>query len=267
LKDSIELAADALLEHGYVVCLTGAGMSVESGIRPFSGPGGIWTERGEPPLDDYRRFVLNPAAYWRELLSPHGVRYELQSSLEAAAPHQGYHAMVELESLGAIKYIITQNIDGLHRKAGSRNVAELHGNYTLCRCVSCGVRSDRVEVDTIVLPPRCTVCGGVIKDDVVVFGEPIPQDVGEICIEQTDRADCMLLVGTSAYVYPAAGFPLRVAERDGTLIEIGPHPTEISDLCDIVVRGTAAEALPALARAVASRLASESTSDRNGKAK
>ncbi len=267
LKDSIELAADALLEHDYVVGLTGAGMSVESGIRPFRGPGGIWTERGEPPLDDYRRFVLNPAAYWRELLSPQGIRHELQSSLESAEPHQGYHAMVELESLGVVKYIITQNIDGLHRKAGSKNVAELHGNHSLCRCVDCGARSDRVDVDTTVLPPRCGVCGGVMKDDVVVFGEPIPRDVGEICIEQTERADCMLIVGTSAYVYPAAGFPLRVAERGGTLVEIGPHPTGISDLCDIVVRGTAAAALPALSRAVAARLVFRSTSDENGKAK
>ncbi|MBN1152020.1 MAG: Sir2 family NAD-dependent protein deacetylase [Dehalococcoidia bacterium] len=267
MTDSILLAADALVEHDYVICLTGAGMSVESGIRPFRGPGGIWTERGEPPLDDYQKFVLNPAAYWRQLLAPDGLRHELESAIESAVPHPGYYALAELESLGVVKYIITQNIDGLHRAAGSMNVAELHGNHAMCRCVSCGTRVSRQHVDRALLPPRCEVCGGIMKDDVVVFGEPIPGDVAQICLEQTRRADCMLLVGTSAYVYPAAGFPRSVANRGGTLIEIGPCPTEISDLCDIVVRGTAATALSELARAVAVRITSKQALHDDGKAK
>jgi len=230
-------------------------MSVESGIRPFRGPGGVWTEHGEPPLDDYRRFVSDPVAYWKRLLNPVGHLRELHASLDKAHPHEGYLALVELERVGAIKYIITQNIDGLHRKAGSRKVAEIHGNCEMLRCVSCGTRFERHEVDTSVLPPTCVVCGGIVKDDVVVFGEPIPEDVGLVCAEQTEFADCMLLVGTSAYVYPAAGLPQQVKAQGGALIEVGPHPTEITQMCDIVVRGTAATALPQLAQEVASRMA------------
>ncbi len=253
-----------LLGSRHAVCLTGAGMSVESGIRPFRGPGGVWTEHGEPPLDDYRRFVSDPAAYWGQLLQPEGYMRDLRQSLEHAVPHAGYTALVELERLGVIKYIITQNIDGLHRRAGSRNVAEIHGSYVLCRCVSCGGRVSREEVDVSSLPPRCGWCGGIMKEDVVVFGEPIPEDVSLTCMEQVERADCMLLVGTSAYVFPAAGFPREVADAGGALIEVGPHTTEISNLCDVVIRGTAAQVLPALASEVMARVRSEATMDLNG---
>jgi len=253
-SDSIQHVADVLVSCHYVVCLTGAGMSVESGIRPFRGPNGIWTEYGEPPLDDYRRFVTDPVGYWKGLLHPVGYYRELYAALEGAEPHQGYVALTELERVGVLKYIITQNIDGLHRKAGSSNVAEIHGSYLMCRCVSCGERFRREEVDVSSLPPRCFSCGGVIKSDVVVFGEPIPEDVARTCVDQADLADCMLLVGTSAYVYPAASFPRQVSAGGGTLVEIGPHPTEITEMCDVVVRGTAAEVLPQLADAVASRM-------------
>jgi NAD-dependent deacetylase len=255
MRDSIAAAAEAVLSCRHAVCLTGAGMSVESGIRPFRGPGGVWTEHGEPPLDDYSRFLADPAAYWRQLLQPEGHMRELRLAIERAAPNEGYRALVEMERLGVLQYIITQNIDGLHRKAGSRHVAEIHGSCQLCRCTTCGERFDRSEVDVSTLPPRCAVCGGVMKEDVVVFGEPIPEDVGRVCVQEASRADCMLLVGTSAYVYPAAGLPRTVAARGGILIEVGPHPTEITDMCDIVVRGTAAAVLPALAQRLASRLA------------
>ncbi len=254
MYEAIERAADILVSRYYVVCLTGAGMSVDSGIRPFRGPGGLWTEHGEPPLDDYRRFVSDPVGYWGNLLEPSGFYRDLYLALEKAQPHRGHLALADLERYGVVKHIITQNIDGLHRKAGSVNVAEIHGNYTLCRCVSCGTRCNRHDVDVSLLPPRCPVCAGVMKSDVVVFGEPIPEDVGRTCMEQADLADCMMLVGTSAYVYPAAGFPGRVSEQGGVLIEIGPHPTEITDICDVAVRGTAAEVLPLLADAVASRI-------------
>ncbi len=254
MNEAIERAADILVSRRYVVCLTGAGMSVESGIRPFRGPGGIWTEHGEPPLDDYGRFVDDPAGYWRNLIEPSGLYRDLYLALQAARPHQGHLALADLERRGVVRHVITQNIDDLHRQAGNVNVAEIHGNYTLCRCVVCGTRIGRQDVDTSSLPPRCAECFGVMKSDVVVFGEPIPQDVGSICAEQTDMADCMILVGTSAYVYPAAGFPRRVKEQSGVLIEIGPHLTDISGMCDHVVRGTAAEALPLLNDAVASRL-------------
>ena len=247
-------AAEALALHGHVVCLTGAGMSVESGIRPFRGEGGLWTEHGEPPLDGYSRFVEDPVTYWKELLEPTGHMAELRGALECAQPHEGHRALAELERREVVKFLITQNIDNLHRKAGSTRIAEIHGNYTLLRCPGCGRRFHRGRLVPDAMPPCCHVCGETIKSDVVIFGEPIPDDVAAACIDEVERADCMLLVGTSGYVYPAAGFPHRVKANGGTLIEIGPSDTELSGFCDITVRATAAVALPRLVEALVERL-------------
>jgi len=253
----IELASAAIMHHSHVVCLTGAGMSVESGIRPFRGPGGLWTEHGEPPLDDYRRFMSDPRRYWEELLHPEGIMAELSRALHEARPHVGHFAIAQMEELGLLAHTITQNIDNLHRQAGSVRLSEIHGNYTLARCLDCGKRIRSEEVDTAVLPPRCSRCGGLLKSDIVVFGEPIPSDVAEACIEQINQADCLLMVGTSAYVYPAAGFPHHVKAQGGTIIEVGPHSTEISEACDIVVRGTAVGVLPRLLEVMKERRRSE----------
>jgi NAD-dependent deacetylase len=250
----IEITAAAIMHHSHVVCLTGAGMSVESGIRPFRGPGGLWTEHGEPALDDYQRFVRNPKRYWEQLIQPEGFLADLYSALNTARPHVGHAAIAEMERLGLLAFTITQNIDGLHRQAGSHRLAEIHGNYSLVRCLQCGGRVDRDTVSTAVLPPRCSQCGGLLKSDIVVFGEPIPEDVGRACIEEIDEADCLLMVGTSAYVYPAAGFPHHVKANGGTIIEIGPYPTEITSECDIVVKGTAAEVLPRLLNLMKQRM-------------
>lgn len=246
----LALAARALTTRRYVVCVTGAGMSVESGIRPFRGPDGIWTEFGEPPLDDYDRFREDPVAYWGNLLEPQGLYVELYHALREAQPHAGHYALAHLERSGFVRFTITQNIDALHRKAGSVRLAEIHGCHELVRCPRCGRRWEREDIAFETLPPRCGSCGEVLKSDVVVFGEPIPDDVAGMCVSEIDKADTLLLVGTSAYVYPAAGFPRRVKARGGTLIEVGPRETEISDMCDIVVRGTAAEVLPRLAGTV-----------------
>jgi NAD-dependent deacetylase len=254
LIPEIELAAAAILHHRHAVCLTGAGMSVESGIRPFRGPGGLWTEHGEPALDDYQRFVRDPKAYWEALVQPEGFLAELYSALHAAHPHVGHAAIAEMERLGLLAFTITQNIDDLHRQAGSSRLAEIHGNYTLVRCLQCGRRVAKESVNTDVLPPRCRRCGGLLKSDIVVFGEPIPDDVAKTCIDEIDSADCLLMVGTSAYVYPAAGFPHHVKSKGGTTIEVGPHPTEITSDCDIVVRGTATEVLPCLLELMKARI-------------
>ncbi|MFW6102874.1 MAG: SIR2 family NAD-dependent protein deacylase [Chloroflexota bacterium] len=247
MDGSVEQAARALTTRRYVVCVTGAGMSVDSGIRPFRGPGGIWTEFGEPPLDDFDRFRDNPVAYWKDLLEPRGPNAELHKALVAAKPHAGYYALADLEKNGVVKFTITQNIDALHRKAGSTRLAEIHGSHELIRCLHCGTRWDKTDIRVDVLPPRCGICGEVLKSDIVVFGEPIPDDTADVCISEIEKADTLLLVGTSAYVYPAAGFPRRVKARGGMLIEIDPNDTEITEMCDIVVRGTAAEVLPCLA--------------------
>ncbi len=250
MEKEIEQAARLMLASKYVVGLTGAGISVESGIRPFRGPGGLWTERGEPPMDGYRRFLADPKSHWEQSLSRSDSTADFRQTLETAVPNLAHYAMAELEELGVLKYLITQNVDDLHRISGSKKLAEIHGNYRRLRCTVCNSRFEMEDVSLDTLPPCCPRCRGLIKSDTVMFGEPIPRDVLQVCQEETDKSDCMLLVGTSALVYPAAGFPQQVKMSGGKLIEVNPYETELTFYCDVVIRGKAGEGLPRLVDAV-----------------
>jgi NAD-dependent deacetylase len=251
----IERAALVLTEARSVVALTGAGLSVESGIPPFRGPGGLWTKHGEPPMNGYERFLADPRRAWEERLSARGPMRELWETLRRAQPNAGHRALADLETAGVLDFLITQNVDDLHRQAGSRKVAEIHGNYTLVRCLECGRRSPLDSVSLVELPPRCGECGGILKSDTVSFGEPIPTDVLALCFEVTERCDCMLVAGTSATVYPAAQFPITIRERGGSLIEINPYESELTPFCTISIRAAAGEALPLLAARVRAKKA------------
>jgi NAD-dependent deacetylase len=160
--------------------------------------------------------------------------------------------MAELERMGALKHTITQNIDNLHFDAGSNSVTEIHGNRTKVRCIDCGARwawADFTALpafDAERLPPPCPQCRSIVKSDTVMFGEPIPEHFLRECYEQAGRADCCLIVGTSATVYPAAYFPQLVGERGGALIEINTDPTPFTDECAAVLRGPSGELLPLL---------------------
>ena len=246
MEDDIERAGRLILASKYVVGLTGAGISVESGIRPFRGPGGLWTEHGEPPMDGYQRFQADPKKHWEEIVKRSGVTSDFAKALNGAKPHPAHYALAELEELGLLKYLITQNIDNLHLAAGSKKVAEIHGNVKKLRCVACNARYERDEISLETLPPRCPQCGGIIKSDTVMFGEPIPLDVLRTCQQETRKADCMLAVGTSAFVYPAAGFPQEVKQRGGALIEFDLYETALTPFCDVSIRGKAGETLPQL---------------------
>jgi NAD-dependent deacetylase len=171
---------------------------------------------------------------------------EFVLALNSAIPNAGHLALTDLEQGGWLKHTITQNIDNLHQLAGTQQITEIHGNRTMLRCTSCNARWPVDEFPIDELPPHCPHCAGIVKGDTVMFGEPIPRDALDSCIEQSNRCDCMLLVGTSAVVYPAAGFPIDVKRAGGTLIEINPNETPLTDLCDIVVRAPAGESLPAI---------------------
>ena len=250
MHGELEAAARCLLDARYVIALTGAGLSVESGIPPFRGPGGLWTKHGEPPMNGYQRFLANPRKAWEERLNPSGPMRELWDALQRAEPNAGHQALVELEDMGVVQATITQNVDNLHRLAGSRRLLEIHGNATLIRCVQCVTRFERDEIDYAVLPPSCPRCDGLLKSDTVSFGEPIPPDVLAACSDEAERADCMIVAGTSATVYPAAGFPMAIAERGGDLIEVNPDPSDLTALCRITLTGAAGEVLPALVECV-----------------
>jgi NAD-dependent protein deacetylase/lipoamidase len=256
LDAAVARAAALLMEASHAVALTGAGLSVESGIPPFRGPDGIWTKYGEPPMDGYQRFLRDPGQAWRERLRP---REEwarvLAEAVRRAEPNEGHRALAELEAGGFLACLITQNIDDLHRRAGQRALLEIHGNHRLLRCIDCHTRypSEEMEIDSEQLPPRCGRCGGIVKGDVVQFGEPIPPDVLRRCFEEVEGADCMLVAGTSATVYPAAEFPFEVARRGGAVIEVNPEASELTPLATVSLRGPGGAVLGRLAEHVAAR--------------
>jgi NAD-dependent deacetylase len=252
---AIARATDALVRARYVIALTGAGLSVESGIPPFRGPGGLWTKYGEPPMNGFERFLADPKKAWEDRLAPRGPLRELWKALAEARPNPGHVALADLEALGVLKALITQNVDDLHRQAGSRQLLEIHGNATLIRCLECVGRFAHDEIPTRELPPRCPRCGGLLKSDTVSFGEPIPSDVLARCHEETEQADCVIVAGTSASVYPAAQLPISVHQRGGTLIEVNPHPSDITPLCGISLRTESGVALPQIVERVRARLA------------
>jgi len=249
----LERAAELLVSSRYPIGMTGAGVSVESGIPPFRGPGGLWTRHGEPPLDGYQRFLADPKGYWEERLRAPS---EIVQALAQARPNAGHYAMVELEQLGILRCLITQNIDNLHRASGHQRLAEIHGNAQLLRCIQCRERFPQgaIPISPETLPPRCPECAGIIKADTVHFGEPIPPDVLEVCFSEARRADCMLVAGTSAFVYPAAAFPQMIKERGGALLEVNLYETPLTPLADCSLRGPFGELLPALVERVRTKL-------------
>ena len=246
--EQIMRAAEMMLGASYAIALTGAGMSVESGIPPFRGPGGLWTKYGEPPMNGYQIFLADPKKGWEDRIKRQDD--ELFAPLKTAKPNPGHQAFVELERMGVLKFLITQNVDDLHRQAGHQALAEIHGNWKLIRCPECGRRFPATEIRLEVLPPPCPRCQGLLKADTVAFGEPIPSEVLRECAEHSARADLVILGGTSATVYPAAGFAIEVKERGGRLIEVNLYESEITALCDISLRGGAADVMPRLCRAI-----------------
>jgi len=250
-QQQIDNAADAIVRAKYPIALTGAGMSVESGIPPFRGPGGLWTKYGEPPMNGFQIFMADPKKGWEDRLKP---RYdELWKPLRVAKPNPGHLALAELEKIGVLRFLITQNVDDLHRQAGTHSLAEIHGNYKLIRCLECNARFPEEEISLEMLPPQCPRCSGLLKSDTVSFGEPIPTDVLRQCADHSSRADLVIVAGTSATVYPAAGFAIEVKERGGKLVEVNLYESEITGICDHSLRGTSGEALPMLVAAVTKR--------------
>jgi NAD-dependent deacetylase len=242
----VEKAARLLLQAKYAISLVGAGISVESGIPPFRGPGGLWTKYGEPDGRSFDRFLDDPKGWWQTYRKREGYVAELVDTIEKADPNPAHHALVDLEKMGILKHTISQNVDNLHVRAGSKELSEIHGNMFKLRCISCNRRFEMEEISLEELPPHCPHCGGLVKTDGVMFGEPIPPRVLDRCHSEVEKCDCMLLVGTSTTVYPAAGFPAAAARHGAHLIESNLYETPLSEMCEVVLRGPSAECLPPL---------------------
>jgi NAD-dependent deacetylase len=274
----IKTAARDLVNSKYAIALTGAGISTESGVPDFRGPNGIWTKNPEAErkaYQTYQKFKADPKEYWEERLTSSSVIGNLIKAIEKVKPNPGHYALAELERMGILKWVITQNVDNLHQRAGSKNVLDYHGNTFKLRCPKCGNRFDSKEYDLVKLkedgklPPRCPICKGAIKEDVVHFREPIPQDVAKQSREEVWKCDLMLLCGTSAVVYPFAELP-RIARRRKiekeskassglylvrqvpatTIIEINAEPTPLTreKISDYLIQGKTGDILPEIVK-------------------
>ncbi|CCC82557.1 NAD-dependent protein deacetylase [Thermoproteus tenax] len=233
----IELAR-ALARSSYAVAFTGAGVSADSGIPTFRGPGGLWSRYRPEELATPEAFLRDPLLVWEW----YKWRQEL---IYRAAPNPAHIALAKLEKMGIIKSIITQNVDGLHERAGSQTVVELHGNIWRLRCIRCGATMT-TERPVDVIPPRCPRCGGLMRPDVVWFGERLPAGEWEKAVDHASRADIMLVVGTSGAVFPAAYLPRLAKDRGAKIAVIDPGDTAFDDIADFRVRERAGEALPKL---------------------
>lgn len=254
MREQIEWAAELIAGSAHAVALVGAGLSRESGIPTFRGEGGLWTRFGEPPMNQYQRFALDPRGWWLARLHDRRTPSEFTEAIEAARPNPGHHALADLERLGLLKHVITQNVDNLHQVAGASAITEIHGNRTMLRCIDCGRREPMRDFSDDQVPPICPACAGIQKSDTVMFGEPIPAAALAECERQAASSDLMLVIGTSGTVYPAADYPMRVLRRGGRLIEFNVDDTPFTPRCQVVLRGPSGETLPAVVEAVKARL-------------
>lgn len=218
--------------------LTGAGISVESGVPAFRGEDGLWKKFRPEELANFQAFVRNPDLVWE------WYQYR-RCIIENTSPNPGHYAIAEMEKHHQNFTLITQNVDNLHIRAGSRNVHELHGNIMRNYCIDCGKFAHEVESLQSGRVPRCA-CGGLIRPDVVWFGELLPEEPWRAGVRSAESAQVFFAVGTSAVVYPAAEIP-RIAKRSGAyLVEINIERTELSPFADEVLIGKSGEILPRL---------------------
>jgi NAD-dependent deacetylase len=234
----IAAAAEHLRQAKAVAVLTGAGVSVESGVPTFRGAGGLWRQFRAEDLATPEAFARDPKLVWEW--------YDWRrQKIAACRPNPAHRALAELEARGGDFLLITQNIDDLHRQAGSRALVELHGNIWRVRCVREGSVAELADVPLAEIPPRCA-CGALLRPDIVWFGENLPAQALDRAVRATERCNVFLVVGTSALVQPAASLPLAAKQHGAALIEVNPEPTPISHLADVSLQGKAGEVLPAL---------------------
>ncbi len=226
---------------GPVVAFTGAGVSAESGLATFRGPGGIWEGRSPMELATPEAFAADPALVWRFYAWR-------RSSAAAAEPNPAHRALAALARARADFTLITQNVDGLHERAGNTELIRLHGSLWRNRCTREGTEAEDRRDDLGELPPHCS-CGGMLRPGVVWFGESLPVDALERAAHAAREAALLIVVGTSAQVYPAADLPRLAREAGAFVVEINPEPTGLTGEVDVHISGAAGEVLPDWLRA------------------
>jgi NAD-dependent deacetylase len=251
VSDDRQRARDVLRRATHIVVLTGAGVSAESGVPTFRGAGGLWKQFRPEDLATPAAFARDPRLVWEW----YAMR---RDAVAACRPNAAHRAMAWFALTHGTMTIVTQNVDGLHARAARAEAGagdatpamplELHGSILRDRCSECDARSDPVPVDASSAGtlPRCVRCGGLLRPDVVWFGEMLDAGVLSAADAAAARADACLVVGTSALVYPAAALPLRTRDRGGVIIEVNPEETPMSGVAEVSIRGSAAGVVPDL---------------------
>ncbi len=226
--------ADKIKNARKAVVLTGAGISKESGIPTFRGADGLWKRFKPEELATPWAFERNPKLVWEWYAWRRGLMHDKK-------PNKGHYIVAKLEQIVSHFWLITQNIDGLHRLAGSKRIIELHGNIWRERCVSCSFRRENMEVPLKEIPPKCPQCGSLLRPDVVWFGEALPTDALNDAIHHSETCEIMLVIGTSAVVQPAASLPVMAKNQGAFLVEVNPESTPLTSLCDVSLKLKATE--------------------------
>lgn len=243
--DQASLREAAALLQGTLngIAVTGAGISVESGIPDFRSAGGLWSRYNPAEYATMEAFLYNPDKVWE-------MWYELADTLKGVSPNPAHFALARLEELGHIKAVITQNIDALHHHAGSKTIIEYHGNADTIVCPACRRRRPMDLSQRALGAPRCE-CGGYMKPDVVLFGEVIPEYAMTTSERLARGCDVLLVIGTSATVYPAASLPYLAKEGGAKVIECNTEETAFTNtITDIFLQGPAGETLPEVVRLI-----------------
>jgi NAD-dependent deacetylase len=234
----LQKVRDRVARASAVTVLTGAGISADSGVPTFRGADGLWRNFRAEDLATPEAFSRDPRLVWEW----YNWRREL---LATKLPNPAHYALVELERRVGRFLLITQNVDGLHRAAGSRNLTEIHGNIWMVRCTVCGLVAENRQVPIPILP-HCTACNGLLRPHIVWFGESLDSRDLERCYESLATCEVLLIIGTSGIVYPAASFAPIARQAGAFVAELNLDPTPNSEVVDIAVRGRAAEVVPRL---------------------
>jgi NAD-dependent deacetylase len=221
-----------------IAAFTGAGMSAESGVPTFRGNDGIWKKFRPEELANLDAFLRNPALVWEWYAARRNI-------ISGVRPNAGHFALARMEHFLPLVTVITQNIDNLHRRAGSTRVFELHGNIERSYCMKCG-RNENPEMPSTGSIPKCPGCGGLIRPDVVWFGEMLPEEQWNGAVRALASADVVLSIGTSGVVFPAAGLPLMARRNGAYVVEINTEKTDMTPDVDEFLQGKSGDVLPML---------------------
>lgn len=246
-EDAIRTVAEWLGATRAITAFTGAGISTESGIADFRSPGGVWSRHRPVMYDDFLNDLTERRRYWE-------IRRESMAQFLDAKPNDGHRALARLEQDGRLLGVITQNIDGLHQQAGSRNVQEVHGTAMTTRCLDCRETIDalatkaRLEGGETEL--RCTECGGIMKSMTISFGEVLPREVWNASMKMARNCEVFLVAGSSLVVYPAAGLPQEAKRHGARLVLINRDATPLDDMADLVINAPIGASLSAIMAAM-----------------